>query len=195
MSLLRPATTADLSTVRDLLGAEWPHERGAAAEGKWKERLQDLEDNRDGHPEFAVWLLEDGGTVVAVAVTQLLSRRRQRRVGGVAYPVYLEYLVTRCSHRSRGYGAQMEKHVIGTLAARGYGRVFLLVEPGRTDALRFWTSRGLAAGPGGRAAAHPGADGQGDSSGRGARERRRPGQGLRTCPWLGARQRCPFSTG
>ncbi|MGW7359986.1 GNAT family N-acetyltransferase [Streptomyces sp. NPDC054802] len=145
--MLRPATTADLSTVRQLLGAEWPHERSAATEGKWKERLQDLEDNADGHPEFGVWLLEDGGTVVAVAVTQLLSRRRQRRVGGLAYPVYLEYLVTRCGHRGRGYGAQMEKHVIGALADRGYGRVCLLVEPGRTDALRFWTSRGWQRAP------------------------------------------------
>lgn len=142
---MRRARLADLPAVLGVLGQEWPDEAGQEGAGtgaaKWRARVLEAQASRDGHPAFDVLVLVDGGTVVAVAATELKSRRHRRRVDGLVCEVYLEYLAVHCCHRGRGYGRSLEEQLAVHWAGRGYRGAWLLVEPGRKDALDFWDKR------------------------------------------------------
>lgn len=140
--LPRRATSADLPSVLELLGQEWPEENN---EGRWGEYLQEQAESGDAHAEYGVWVLDGGGTVLAAAAAKFLRRTRYKQVAGRAWPVYLMYLATRADLRGGGHGARLEEHVMRELARHGYAGAYLLVDPDKPngdDALRFWERQG-----------------------------------------------------
>ncbi|MFM9452547.1 GNAT family N-acetyltransferase [Streptomyces europaeiscabiei] len=141
-SVPRRATTADLPSVLELLGQEWPEENNAS---RWGEYLQEQEESGDAHAEYGVWVLDEGGTVAAVAAAKFLRRTRYKQAAGRAWPVYLMYLATRPDLRGAGHGARLEEFVLRELARHGYPGAYLLVDPdkpGGDGALRFWERQG-----------------------------------------------------
>ncbi|MET9903674.1 GNAT family N-acetyltransferase [Streptomyces sp. NPDC006446] len=142
-SLLRPATSADVSDVLRLLAQvpTWEEDNVDS----WRRDLQEQEEHGDGAVHGG-WVLEVTGAVLGVATVKR-GRRIQKTIAGRLWPVYLEYLIIDKGHRGGGrrYGARLEAHVMRELARQGCSGAFLHVfkrDDGWQDALGFWKRRG-----------------------------------------------------
>ncbi|MFJ9378908.1 GNAT family N-acetyltransferase [Streptomyces sp. NPDC101455] len=142
---MRQATTADLPSVLELLGQEWPVEGSDVGAELWARRLQYVEGTREGQPDLGVWLLDDDGVVLAIAVTRHLWS--PKRVGGQDYSVYLEYLTTRVGHRGQGFASQLATQVTRAMAERGHSGAYLWTNPEPSGEVRFWEGQGWQRAP------------------------------------------------
>ncbi|MFF2864736.1 GNAT family N-acetyltransferase [Streptomyces rubiginosohelvolus] len=136
--LLRLATPDDCQPVIELLTQVWKEERRP---DRWQEDLQEQAECGDG-ARRGVWVLDDAGAVVSVAV---VHRQSPKEIAGRTWPVYLAYLITDEQHRGRGYSALLENHVMAELARQGRPGAYLKVHKEDAEwekALGFWKHQG-----------------------------------------------------
>ncbi|WNF31109.1 hypothetical protein RI138_32190 [Streptomyces sp. C11-1] len=123
----------------ELLTQVWEEECRPA---RWQADLQEQTECGDG-ARRGVWVLDDAGAVVSVAV---VHRQRPKETAGRTWPLYLAYLITDKEHRGRGYSALLESHVTAELARQVRpGGGYLKVHKKDADwekALGFWKHQG-----------------------------------------------------
>jgi diamine N-acetyltransferase len=135
---IRRATIADgdaiLALIRDL--AEYERELDAV-----EATVETLATTLFGNQPTAYCdLVEVGGEVVGMAIWFLNFSTWQAKYG-----IYLEDLYVRPSHRGRGFGHSLLKHLAQTCVENGYGRFQWSVLDWNKPAIDFYTQLGAVA--------------------------------------------------
>ncbi len=137
--LIRPARSADLEAVVDLLREDVIREVDESREPASSYRAAFEEIRADAHQDLLVGEVE--GEVVATA--QVTWVRHLTYVGGLM--CQLESVRVRSDRRGEGLGRQLVEHVVAEARARGAARVELTTNARRQRAQAFYRSLGFDA--------------------------------------------------
>jgi GNAT superfamily N-acetyltransferase len=146
--LVRAARPADARAIAEIHVAGWraayrghmPDDFLAAlsVEQREEQRRRDLESPRS--PEQRTWVAEDGGRIVAFAITGPCRDEDAGPGEGELFALYADP-----ARWGTGAGRALMEHVLADFAARGIPALALWVLDGNARARRFYERAGLAA--------------------------------------------------